>query len=64
VASATRTVVVGPWRERPPCCAGINLGLDAKAMFRAGKSRRTPSFRLLAGVEERIACEAVVAAQD
>ena len=62
VASATRTVVVGHGVSGA-VMRGINLGLDAKAMFVLEKPQDA-FFRLLAGVEERIACEAVVAAQD
>jgi probable phosphoglycerate mutase len=61
VASATRTVVVGHGVSGA-VLRGINLGLDAKAMFVLEKPQDA-FFRLLAGVEERIACEAVVAAQ-
>ncbi|HMK02502.1 MAG TPA: histidine phosphatase family protein [Reyranella sp.] len=62
VASATRTVVVGHGVSGA-VLRGLNLGLDAKAMFVLEKPQDA-FFRLLAGVEERIACEAVVAAQD
>ena len=62
VASATRTVVVGHGVSGA-VLRGINLGLDAKAMFVLEKPQDA-FFRLLAGVEERIACETVVAAED
>ena len=54
VASATRTVVVGHGVSGA-VLRGINLGLDAKAMFVLEKPQDA-FFRLLAGVEERISC--------
>ena len=54
VASATRTVVVGHGVSGA-VLRGLNLGLDAKAMFVLEKPQDA-FFRLLAGVEERIAC--------
>jgi len=62
IASNMRTVVVSHGVSGA-VLRGINLGLDAKAMFVLEKPQDA-FFRLLAGVEERIACEAVVAAQD
>ena len=62
IAGNIRTVVVGHGVSGA-VLRGINLGLDAKAMFVLEKPQDA-FFRLLAGVEERIACEAVVAAQD
>ena len=56
VASATRTVVVGHGVSGA-VLRGLNLGLDAKAMFVLEKPQDA-FFRLLAGVEERIACSA------
>jgi broad specificity phosphatase PhoE len=60
VASATRTVVVGHGVSGA-VLRGLNLGLDAKAMFVLEKPQDA-FFRLLEGVEERIACAAVVTA--
>ncbi len=54
VARATRTVVVGHGVSGA-VLRGINLGLDAKAMFVLEKPQDA-FFRLLAGVEERISC--------
>ena len=51
---ATRTVVVGHGVSGA-VLRGINLGLDAKAMFVLEKPQDA-FFRLLAGVEERISC--------
>jgi probable phosphoglycerate mutase len=56
VASATRTVVVGHGVSGA-VLRGLNLGLDAKAMFVLEKPQDA-FFRLLAGREERISCEA------
>ena len=56
VASGTRTVVVGHGVSGA-VLRGLNLGLDAKAMFVLEKPQDA-FFRLLAGVEERIACSA------
>jgi probable phosphoglycerate mutase len=56
VASATRTVVVGHGVSGA-VLRGLNLGLDAKAMFALEKPQDA-FFRLLAGREERISCEA------
>ena len=56
VASATRTVVVGHGVSGA-VLRGLNLGLDAKAMFVLEKPQDA-LFRLLAGREERISCEA------
>jgi broad specificity phosphatase PhoE len=53
VASATRTVVVGHGVSGA-VLRGINLGLDARAMFVLEKPQDA-FFRLLAGMEERIA---------
>jgi broad specificity phosphatase PhoE len=55
-ASATRTVVVGHGVSGA-VLRGLNLGLDAKAMFVLEKPQDA-FFRLRAGVEERIACSA------
>jgi probable phosphoglycerate mutase len=57
VASATRTVVVGHGVSGA-VLRGLNLGLDAKAMFVLEKPQDA-FFRLLAGREERIAAEAI-----
>jgi len=54
VASNTRTVVVGHGVSGA-VLRGINLGLDAKAMFVLEKPQDA-FFRLLAGVEEKILC--------
>jgi len=53
-ATGTRTVVVGHGVSGA-VLRGINLGLDAKAMFVLEKPQDA-FFRLLAGVEERISC--------
>jgi probable phosphoglycerate mutase len=53
-ASGRRTVVVGHGVSGA-VLRGLNLGLDAKAMFILEKPQDA-FFRLLAGVEERIAC--------
>ena len=55
-ASNQRTVVVGHGVSGA-VLRGLNLGLDAKAMFILEKPQDA-FFRLLAGIEERIACEA------
>jgi probable phosphoglycerate mutase len=55
VASATRTVVVGHGVSGA-VLRGLNLGLDARAMFVLEKPQDA-FFRLLAGVEERINCD-------
>jgi probable phosphoglycerate mutase len=55
VVSNTRTVVVGHGVSGA-VLRGINLGLDAKAMFILEKPQDA-FFRLLAGVEEKIVCE-------
>ena len=54
-ASGTRTVVVGHGVSGA-VLRGLNLGLDAKAMFVLEKPQDA-FFRLLAGVEERIVCD-------
>ena len=54
-ASGTRTVVVGHGVSGA-VLRGLNLGLDATAMFVLEKPQDA-FFRLLAGIEERIACE-------
>lgn len=54
VASGVRTVILGHGVSGA-VLRGINLGLDAKAMFVLEKPQDA-FFRLLAGVEERIAC--------
>ena len=54
VASGVRTVIVGHGVSGA-VLRGINLGLDAKAMFVLEKPQDA-FFRLLAGVEERISC--------
>jgi probable phosphoglycerate mutase len=54
-ASGTRTVVVGHGVSGA-VLRGLNLGLDAKAMFVLEKPQDA-FFRLLAGVEERITCD-------
>lgn len=56
VASCRRTVVVGHGVSGA-VLRGINLGLDAKAMFILEKPQDA-FFRLTTGCEERIACEA------
>jgi len=53
-AANTRTVVVGHGVSGA-VLRGLNLGLDAKAMFVLEKPQDA-FFRLLAGVEERISC--------
>jgi probable phosphoglycerate mutase len=53
-ASGTRTVIVGHGVSGA-VLRGLNLGLDAKAMFVLEKPQDA-FFRLLAGVEERILC--------
>jgi probable phosphoglycerate mutase len=53
-ASGTRTVVVGHGVSGA-VLRGLNLGLDAKAMFILEKPQDA-FFRLIAGVEERITC--------
>ena len=53
-ASRTRTVVVGHGVSGA-VLRGLNLGLDAKAMFVLEKPQDA-FFRLLAGVEEKIFC--------
>ena len=53
--SNDRTVVVGHGVSGA-VLRGLNLGLDAKAMFVLEKPQDA-FFRLLAGVEERIACD-------
>jgi probable phosphoglycerate mutase len=55
IASATRTVVVGHGVSGA-VLRGINLGLDARAMFVLEKPQDA-FFRLLQGSEERIACQ-------
>lgn len=57
VASQTRTVVVGHGVSGA-VLRGLNLGLDARAMFVLEKPQDA-FFRLLAGREERIAAEPV-----
>ena len=52
IASNTRTVVVGHGVSGA-VLRGLNLGLDAKAMFVLEKPQDA-FFRLLAGVEEKI----------
>jgi probable phosphoglycerate mutase len=54
-AAATRTVIVGHGVSGA-VLRGLNLGLDAKAMFVLEKPQDA-FFRLLAGVEERIVCD-------
>lgn len=54
IASKTRTVVVGHGVSGA-VLRGLNLGLDAKAMFVLEKPQDA-FFRLLAGVEEKIFC--------
>jgi broad specificity phosphatase PhoE len=54
IASNTRTVVVGHGVSGA-VLRGLNLGLDAKAMFILEKPQDA-FFRLLAGVEEKILC--------
>ncbi len=54
VASGTRTVVVGHGVSGA-VLRGLNLGLDAKAMFVLEKPQDA-FFRLLAGIEEKIFC--------
>lgn len=54
IASNTRTVVVGHGVSGA-VLRGLNLGLDAKAMFVLEKPQDA-FFRLLAGVEEKIFC--------
>lgn len=54
IASNTRTVVVGHGVSGA-VLRGINLGLDAKAMFVLEKPQDA-FFRLLAGIEEKILC--------
>ena len=54
IASNTRTVVVGHGISGA-VLRGLNLGLDAKAMFILEKPQDA-FFRLLAGVEEKIPC--------
>jgi broad specificity phosphatase PhoE len=54
IASNTRTVVVGHGVSGA-VLRGLNLGLDAKAMFILDKPQDA-FFRLLAGVEEKILC--------
>ena len=54
IASNTRTVVVGHGVSGA-VLRGLNLGLDAKAMFVLEKPQDA-FFRLLAGVEEKILC--------
>ncbi|MCA0303620.1 MAG: histidine phosphatase family protein [Proteobacteria bacterium] len=54
VATGQRTVIVGHGVSGA-VLRGINLGLDARAMFVLEKPQDA-FFRLLAGVEERIAC--------
>src|SRR5258708_30728227 len=54
-ASNVRTVVVGHGVSGA-VLRGLNLGLDARAMFVLGRPQEA-FFRLLAGVEERIACD-------
>jgi probable phosphoglycerate mutase len=58
VASRMRTVIVGHGVSGA-VLRGINLGLGAKAMFVLEKPQDA-FFRLTAGDEERIACEACV----
>ncbi|CAN5748997.1 histidine phosphatase family protein [soil metagenome] len=55
VASNTRTVIVGHGVSGA-VLRGLNLGLDAQAMFVLEKPQDA-FFRLLAGVEERIVCD-------
>ena len=55
VASATRTVIVGHGVSGA-VVRGLNLGLDARAMFVLEKPQDA-FFRLLAGREERIVCD-------
>ena len=55
IASKTRTVVVGHGVSGA-VLRGLNLGLDARAMFVLEKPQDA-FFRLLAGQEERIACD-------
>ena len=54
IASNTRTVIVGHGVSGA-VLRGLNLGLDAKAMFVLEKPQDA-FFRLLAGVEEKIFC--------
>jgi probable phosphoglycerate mutase len=54
IASRTRTVVVGHGVSGA-VLRGLNLGLDAKAMFVLEKPQDA-FFRLLSGVEEKIFC--------
>jgi probable phosphoglycerate mutase len=54
IASKTRTVVVGHGVSGA-VLRGLNLGLDAKAMFVLEKPQDA-FFRLLSGVEEKIFC--------
>ena len=54
-ASNTRTVVVGHGVSGA-VLRGLNLGLDARAMFVLEKPQDA-FFRLLAGVEEKIRCD-------
>ena len=54
VTRGVRTVIVGHGVSGA-VLRGINLGLDAKAMFVLEKPQDA-FFRLLAGIEERIAC--------
>ena len=55
IASNRRTVVVGHGVSGA-VLRGLNLGLDAKAMFVLEKPQDA-FFRLLPGVEEKILCD-------